>query len=413
MTLKRLSELKIADLKIELKRRGLSQQGKKAVLINKLKCFLNSSFLPAEYKQVEEVNELTSQNRSSRYRAKAKSGRLCFRLLNRIHSLEKQLQFLRVTITKAKLRRENRNKAPFSGAIPQVMGDSVHTQLSSEEDLAEIVSGGNTVNPDLCPNPKQISQKRIFFAGDANGDQCVSLSRAILNRHNAENILVTSFFKPNAFFDEVLDVIPKACRDFTSDDHIFIFAGTSDVLKGKKIDLNKVTKLLTDLYHTNVTLLGTTYCQGRTILNSFMFDFNCNLVRLSRSFMHVNYVETNKILRNANFKNYSPVLSYAAKKIILKSVLDMQFLEPNASGNLIQIPLIDGALTANNLDVDKGVSADANFSTLDVDLINNVSFSNSTQNLSRGVNNSTNVSNLNFLLPRRRMSMPIEERIAK
>lgn len=78
----------------------------------------------------------------------------------------------------------------------------------------------------------------------------------------------------------------------------------------------------------------------------------------------------------------------------------MQFLEPNASGNLIQIPLFDGALTANNLDVDKGVSADANFSTVDVDLINNVSFSNSTQNLSRGVNNSTNASNLNFLLPR-------------
>lgn len=348
MESKHLSELKLVELKSELKRRRLSQQGKKAVLINRLKCSLDSSFLPVGCKQTvnclqtEKVAEPTHKHHlpSQRPKTQTKRGNLCFKLINRVSELEEKLHFLKVTLTKLKLRRKKCEVNVKSVADPhQAVKSAALVELPSNLPPSRKRNKNSEQTSSPFHEPPGNPRKRIFIAGDGNGEDCVSITNSILQNHGGENSLVTSFLKPNALFEEVLNVIPKACSDFNFNDHIFILAGTSDVLKDKKVNKDQICKLLTSLYRTNVTIFSTTYCHGRVVLNDLMYKFNCDLVRISKCFSHVKYIETNKILKDANVTNFYPTVGYRNKKIILKSVLFSTILYLSVNNNLIVVPL--------------------------------------------------------------------------
>ena len=342
MQKRRISDFRIVDLKLELKNHGLSQQGKKCELIKRLKGVLNSSFLcdPKGKQPDQQVSELKPNGTYlSTNKQKLKPGDLFFKLTNKISQLENQVQFLKVALTKLK----KRNLTSACKLAP-ILKDNI-PQLCNSNKLAEKSTVVNNtskkvINNIKCKNLSPIAtstyQKKILIVGDSNGEQCVSLFNSAFRNININNFLVSAVFKPNALFLDVVKDLPKMCKKFNFDDHIFVIGGTADCLKGKCVDKNKLFSILSELKHTNVTLLSTTYCQNRLVLSKFMYDFNCVLFKTSGCFHNVNYVETNRILQESSVSNYYLNLTYFVKKVIIDCTVQQTFVNNN---NLICVPI--------------------------------------------------------------------------
>ena len=66
--------------------------------------------------------------------------------------------------------------------------------------------------------------------------------------------------------------------------------------------------------------IGATYCANRNILNKFVYKFNVSLVKISRKYSNVQYVETNRILNNAQLVNRRLDLKYVFKKLVFEHI---------------------------------------------------------------------------------------------
>lgn len=190
--------------------------------------------------------------------------------------------------------------------------------ILSDNKINDTQTNKNYRKPEsLVHNPIQ-QKSQILIVSDSNGRDCVD----ILNEATTckSKYIVSSFFKPNATFEEVTSNIHKMGGTFTKMDHIIIFAGITNVLRGKKFDTQKLNNILMRLNNTNVTILSCTYCRNRNILNKFIYEYNVNLVKAARKFNHVRYFETNRILKNENVYNYKPELNYITKKTIFNNV---------------------------------------------------------------------------------------------
>lgn len=120
--------------------------------------------------------------------------------------------------------------------------------------------------------------------------------------------------------EEVISNANKFCKNFTKSDHVIIFAGIMDTIRGRKIEQIKLDKWCKDLSYTNVTFISATYCKNRRILNEFIYDYNDKLFKLSQNFDFINYVETNAILNERQMVNTKPLLTYSSKKAIFEYV---------------------------------------------------------------------------------------------
>ena len=177
---------------------------------------------------------------------KSKPGGLFFKLINRINQLENQVQFLKVLLIKLKIR----NLTPafkvattFKDNIPQ---HCVSNEVTEKSTLMPNCQEG--IGSIRCKNSSTIAtntyQKKILIIGDSNGEECVSLFNSAFRNLNINGFLVSAFFKPNALFLDVIKDIPKMCKNFNFDDHVFVIGDTTDCLKGKCVDNNKLFAIL-------------------------------------------------------------------------------------------------------------------------------------------------------------------------
>lgn len=237
-----------------------------------------------------------------------------------------------------------------SETITPISSNNIVDQIDIDDQI-ELVVAASPIQPLFTPKTvlkcEQGICNKIFIVGDSNGENCVSVFNKLLRKCGKSNYLVTSFFKPNALCDDVIADIPKVCKDFTPNDHVIILAGTSNALQGKTYNGHKLFVVLEALSQTNVTLVSTTYCKGRTVLNKFMYDFNCGLVKTARCFHHVNYVETNKVMAQAGVYNFYPVLSLFVRRLILECVLYNLVL--GNSNCLVFVPLCNFDLNLNDV----------------------------------------------------------------
>ena len=131
---------------------------------------------------------------------------------------------------------------------------------------------------------------------------------------------MTSLFKPEAPIEEVISDAGKLSNSFKKTDYVIIFAGIKNILQDRKVDQNKLNKICNGLKNTNVIFIGATYCANRVILNKFVYNFNVNLVKTTRNYSDMQYIETNRILNKGQIINKKLELKHASKVLLWEHI---------------------------------------------------------------------------------------------
>lgn len=340
----KLEKYKIVDLKLELKKRGLSQNGKKCELINRLKKAINSSFLDesnvnTEIVDTPAVNDLKSPKKGPR------NQKIFFNLINKIRELENSVKFLKVTLTKY------RKKLLQNAVKPQTCGENLLNE-SSKGGLKP--PKGNVVAVADPPVPKsdiktsetsESKKHRIMVVGDANVIDFSNILRELVGNE----FLITTFAKPNAMLDQITTTISSSTVNFDQFDYVIIFGGTADALRGHGPNFVLLDGCLSALSNTNVVLLGVPYCKTRKSLNNAIFELNCTLFKNTRKYDHVKYLDTNANFLNNSVNNVSPYIKYFAKKSICKEISQQYINNPFINNsNLIAIPMVSSAMAISS-----------------------------------------------------------------
>lgn len=300
-----INKLKTVELKKELQKQGLPTYGRKSLLIKRLQETRSASINSED--ENESAIHVNKQNGPKKKR-KPING---LKLLNNINALKQQIKHLKVIITKLS-KKFNCNKKPLN----ETCKEGPRTNQKSKNIDIQKSYLNNKKQEKLLHKPIAQKKSQILILSDNNGHDCVD----ILTSNCGNEYIVSSFFKPNAAFEEVTSSATAMCTNFTKSDHVIIFAGIANVLRGKPLNILKLTNLLMGLKNTNVSIVSCTYCRNRNFLNKFIYEFNVNLVKAERKFDHVRYIETNRVLNREGIYNYKPYLNYTTKNIILKSI---------------------------------------------------------------------------------------------
>jgi len=315
---KRLSELRIVDLKLELKKLGLKQTGKKPELINRLKGSLNSSYLSSgDSVNKQQVNNHLNKQITINEKPSFRKNKNVLNFVSKIQYLQARVRFLEVTLTK--LRKKKLNKTVRSVSNKRTSSNLVDNALEHDSSGLKSNTGSLKTLPEISyqnNNPK-VCSPRIFVIGDNSAEHCVSLLNNILNGNKNNKYFVSSIIKPYALYDDVVKDLKNLCSDFGPDDHIVVFAGIMNVLKGKNINKSSLNSILSSLFNTNVTLIGTTFCSNRDVLNNLMHDLNMDLFTVASNFRHVKYLDANKYLGQEQIVNRFTFITPYIKRYVL------------------------------------------------------------------------------------------------
>lgn len=124
-----------------------------------------------------------------------------------------------------------------------------------------------------------------------------------------------SIFKPNTFFNSVIEDIEALTKDFTCIDHVIIMAGTVDALKGNNFDTGIMTRKLKNVsQYTNIHFVENPMWKNRNILNKFIIEINKKLFNLTKNLNSV--FITNNSLTNNNFYIENAAKYHLAKHIL-------------------------------------------------------------------------------------------------
>lgn len=335
MERRKIRDLKLLELKVELKKRGLPQQGKKALLINRLKDNVNSSILE------DNIEEAKTVKRISKHKNKT-----FFQLTNYIKKLEQRLQHLETAFTKFK----NCVQRKFNNDIFTKSNKKTNMVLSKAQESVKPANLNNvnihkkvvlpTGNNNNYCKENETSKKstndgpRILVLGDESGRDCVELIKNILSEDKCDYV-VSSLFKPNARFEDIILDMKTLCCNYAGFDHVIVFAGSVNVRRGCSVVSEIVEDTLKDVTNTNVYILGVPFAGNRRVLNKFAYDINDKLYTIARKFSHVKFVDVNYVLHNENMTSSNIRLNYKLKQLVL--------------GHLIENVLFNTSINYNNL----------------------------------------------------------------
>lgn len=333
---RKICDLKLLELKDELKKRGLPQQGKKAMLINRLKDNVNSSMLGDDVEEEKTVKCILKRKNNNK---------TFFQLINYIKRLEQRLQHLETAYTK------------FKNCVQRKLDKDVSSKSHKRTDADVILGKGqesakpanlNNVNiSKKVPSPtgnnsaiKETRKKsindgpRILVLGDGSGRDCVEVIKNILTEDKC-GYIVSSLFKPNARVEDVILDMKTLCCNYTSFDHVIVLAGSVNARRGCSVVSEIVEDTLKTVTNTNVYILGVPFAGNRRVLNNFAYNINDRLYNIAHKFSHVKFVDINYILHNENITSSSIHLNYKMKQLVL--------------GHLIENVLLNTSINYNNL----------------------------------------------------------------
>lgn len=172
----------------------------------------------------------------------------------------------------------------------------------------------NQINP--VKNTKE--KNKILIISDDNGLKCAEILHSCI-KNDIYNI--SSIFKPNALFENVVENCDKLATKFNKNDYVVILAGINNAFRHQVISTLKLKQLFTSLRHTNIIIVGIAYAKNQNFLNNFIYKLNNIMFTTAQTFKHINYIDVNNTLYYANYvNNNSLLLSYNAKRILLKKL---------------------------------------------------------------------------------------------
>lgn len=315
---KNINELKSTDLKSELKKRGLPIYGKKSDLIKRLVKYGNpGADITDEKKEKTVLSNKIVKNKTNKSLLKSHKFKSYMHLATKINYLEKRLKILEVMISKLRKNVKGKSSAVKSNISIKRSNSSTANKIPLNPSEKIIKKSFCTINEQIKP---EVEKSKIFIIADNNGRDCVNILKNTVE--SKEKYIISAFYKPNARFEDVVSNLTEMGKDLGKADHIIVFAGTINALRGTAVDEIRLRNIFNGLKNTNISIIGIPYCKNRLILNRFIFDINLKLAALARTLENVRYIDTNKFLSNNGLVNYSPAVKYITKKAIIESIYD-------------------------------------------------------------------------------------------
>lgn len=172
----------------------------------------------------------------------------------------------------------------------EIIADDIttqHIEIIADDITTQHSKGENEFNKPTTTHantqPHKHSTHRVLLLADEKGNNI----RHYLQKILGENFIVTSFCKPNALVDQLLDSSLALCKDFSKEDFVILLTGSND---NNPTKLNAYTYFYIDkLCHTNV-FLGEVYRNKYLNVNEInkLFNLICNNMTHAE-FIHVNY----------------------------------------------------------------------------------------------------------------------------
>lgn len=357
-----IKNMKVADLKLELQKRGLSYQGSKKQLMSRLKVDVDSNkiFEDSEsddsFGSCETVVDYGKQTRETR----KSNNKGFFRLLNYIKALENKIAFLEKSFTKFKKSKtkkleDSSNKTEAKDKKHQLHLENNNNQhriskttknvnvKTSSSDSSDTMTALNLAPAD---NPENTSKNIVSFSDSSNLSEVNTIKSLIqtnnigkLNNEEKPKLLVLSdshgrglqkflnrmcsdyfdlqiFFKPNAKLDQIVADIENLTHCFSHKDFIIIIGGTNDK---NHLNIEKtITKIANICFRTNVVISLVPYRYDTISANKNIYNGNqkiCNAVkRLQKYNSNIGLFDINNEMAVSDYTKHGLHFSDSGKK---------------------------------------------------------------------------------------------------
>lgn len=300
---RRISNLKVTELKEELGKRCLKSKGRKHELVKCLKNALNSSFLSEPY-------ETDVQNNGNKSVKKFKW----------IHSYEHNLTNLNKKIRSMEIAIKQLQKR--DGQLKLTL-KNLSKLLEDIQQKDKLDTKNEQIIPQLRNNHNKISlkipasqNKKVLILGDSHGrDLAITLRTQLADIYDIKCI-----FKPNALFTEVISDYKRLTQGFNKNDFVILIAGSNDAIKKGYLDKNKVLDTFKNLCNTNVVITTIPYWRNRIVLNNIIHNINRNLSSAAVDGNIFKYLDINAILQQNHFTRHGLHLNKFGKKFLCKKL---------------------------------------------------------------------------------------------
>lgn len=290
----KISELKVNDLKRELKKRNVSCSGKKSDLVNKLKSAMDSSYLfnndeSSSTTTTTNYQDKKPNNNGNEKRCKKKNANY-FSLINKINSLEEQIKLLS-SFNKKLIRTIRSGNKPIE-------------TVAREARISQNV--GDDITPEPASKPKNSHKKnKILILSDKTlGNLREKLTYAL-----EEKFSITAIIKPNASFENIVEDIENLSKDFSKNDYIIVQGGLVNAKRGVGIARNVFPAINNACSRTNLLFISLPFWRDRYVLNGFIKRINDEIYKeiymKPENSGTVKFLDINDTIRFDHF-NYNP-----------------------------------------------------------------------------------------------------------
>lgn len=368
-----LSDLKITELKTELKKRNMSQVGKKRVLVERLKCVIKPDCLLHEISEQGDNSSFSSnQSKDGSFITIQDSDKVKGRitttltLLNKINLLESQLNFLKIQNTKLR-NFNNRNAAKVNSSCNMtsktklfckesknekgdsdskeenivkerakpiniaetkvIFNDDRKEEVNVQDNPIKVTANVSSIivnNPPLIKtnsiNNTKINKHKILILGDSHARDLGSM---LLSRVDNHSFNVCSIFKPNAMFESVVADTDKLLSTYGKHDFVVVIGGSNNAIQRRHIEKSALEKLDHFANLTNVIVISAPYWKNRHVLNRFVAEANAyiynNLVSKNRN---IRYIDINQVINPELFTHHGLHLRKSGKMILVKNIIN-------------------------------------------------------------------------------------------
>lgn len=329
----RIANLKLAEVRKELQKRGLPVRGKKCDLVLRLKTELDSSFLPITEDIGIPANSATSISNNDL--SKTVSGNLIldkepckpiirnrryyFPLTTKIRILEEKLRFLATSNTKLK---KALDKAKHGNKYKPSIADNIlnNSVFSIDKDQKPSHVLKTPTSRQQCQNISKATKQpgKILILGDSNSRDA---SRYIMKFLNSE-YKVLNICKPNAKLEDVTSDIVQLTKDFNVNDFVIIIGGANNIIKGFSFKLGSIKDIVIPLNHTNVIFITVPYWRNKYIYNKLVSEFNTNLFKETDDTQYCKVIDINEVVQNQNrnFTRHGLHLNSVGKRKLWHSI---------------------------------------------------------------------------------------------
>lgn len=336
-SIKKITEMKIIELKNYMSTLNLDTRGPKAVIIKRLQDAIGSDVIENEDQPDEVSPEETEESETVKTTENVKKNCKVSKLKLTIKSLRKKITFLQSKVlkletvvtklvksnnklrqTKIESKNENVNvkvKDSRNSVIndkKKVVAEEENTGAVINNPTSEIVTESLTDTEGMSPSLKNVIIQdnikilpRILLLADSHGR---GLAQNISDLLPPNSYSVQSIFKPNAVFNDVLVNSKDLTKSFDKEDFVFILAGSNDAIRSTKLSADNVTSTLNNLNKTNVIVLSAPYWHGRDVLNQFIYNINNKMYTAVNNAKQINpsikFIDVNHFLEKTHFTTH-------------------------------------------------------------------------------------------------------------